>query len=114
MGSDTEGVRPFLTRGAITREAEEELPGHYDPARQVWMVGTDHGQTPIVEAEPDRSELATKTDVRQERDDPGPVSLELSTKTFIMRERDDHHESSLRILRAVETTTKIQGERRDL
>lgn len=79
-------VSPLLTQGAVVRTGDDFIPGHYCSTRHVWIVN-DH---PIVVAQPDLSELTTKTEGDRERDDASNVAfLELQTKTKAEIERDD-------------------------
>jgi len=104
---------PFLTRFATPRIGDEQIPGRYDPAMNVWVIDGTGGPTPIVESQTPLVELATKTDVVREQDDPGTSYLsELATKTAVRREQDDFRMTSLWHL-ALETTTKIANERVD-
>jgi hypothetical protein len=108
-----ESVVPFLARFAVPRTGDPEIPGHYDPAMNLWVIDGSAGPMPIVDSQMPLVELATKTEVVPEQDDPGSSYLsELATKTAARGEQDD-----LRVTRswhlALETTTKIAKERVD-
>jgi hypothetical protein len=107
-------VLPFLTTFAIPRSGDEILPGRYAAEEQVWVVDGPTGSTPIVTSTTKLSELATKTDVRQEQDDPGVSTLiELITKTANLPEQDDYPGLQMGWQLQLMTVTKVTGERPD-
>jgi hypothetical protein len=107
-------IRPFLTQFAITRTAEAALPGRYDATLQLWVIDSPIGPTPLVSSSAGLPELATKTDVKQEGDDPGPLALlELHTKTSAVPEQDDFRTLAGVWHAHLETTTKVNAERPD-
>lgn len=109
-----ERIVPFLTQFAVPRTGDANIPGRYDPSIQVWVIDTATGPTPIVSSANPPAELATKTDVVRERDDPGSFNLlELSTKTSVVPEQDDFRLSAVALEVFLETTTKSVGERTD-
>ena len=66
----TAGVTPLLFRHATPRTSWAELPGHYDPATQLWVVETRAGLRPVVDmASSADLDTSTSTRVRQESDD---------------------------------------------
>jgi len=108
-------IVPFLTRFAVPRTGDANIPGHYDKALQVWVTESSPFPIPIVESGACLVELATKTDAVRERDDPGETSTcltELTTKTAIKSEQDDVTMASPWLLNLA-TTTKIGAERPD-
>lgn len=83
-------VEPFLTRFALTREAQPPIGGSYCPARHVWVTQTPDGVTPLVSYDSVVSELVTKTATVQEQDDENFIGIpELATKTDTQQESDD-------------------------
>jgi hypothetical protein len=106
-------VVPFLTQFAVSREGSDDIPGCYDAAMQVWVVGYPDNPVPIIDSGTALLELATKTDVVREQDDPGPSLLELATKTAVKSEQDDYPIISQSWRLVLETTTKVGEERPD-
>jgi hypothetical protein len=83
---NTAPTRPLLTRGAIERTGNTELPGTYCAQRHVWLVDG----VPAIQALTGLAELVTKTEAQLERDDNSdPTLLELQTKTKAEVEQDD-------------------------
>ena len=105
-------VRPFLAKLAVSRIGGDEIPGEYCPNEQVWVVPTEDGRRPIVEAAKGLSEMTTKTKVDTESDDTEILLLEGTTKTAAQLETDDQTRWLAGLL---ETTTKTltQVERDD-
>lgn len=61
---------PLLFRYATPRTSSADLPGHYDSARQLWVIKTTAGLVAVVEAAASTAvETNTSTRVRQEGDD---------------------------------------------
>jgi hypothetical protein len=107
-------ITPFLTRFAVPRKDEFEIPGRYEPSMHVWVIDGPAGAIPIVNSQTSLVELGTKTEVVSERDDPGHSFLpELATKTAVRRETDDFRAAGGAWELALETTTKIDTERID-
>jgi len=106
-------VVPFLAQFAVPRERSDDIPGCYHAAMQVWVVGDPDKPVPIIDSGTALMELATKTDVVRERDDPSPSLLELGTKTSVTPEQDDHPILSQSWRLVLETTTKVSEERPD-
>jgi len=102
---------PLLVGLAVERSGDDEIPGHYDPQRLVWVVDGPDGTEPIVTTARESAELVTKTKVHQEQDDPGALAfLEGSTKTFTQQERDD---TAMAALLELATKTETRRERDD-
>ena len=88
--SSQDGVKPFLTNGAVLRTGDDTIPGWYSDELQMWVVETSAGPAPIVSVDPRLTELVTKTKVLQEQDDEAiSALLEGTTKTAEYPERDD-------------------------
>jgi hypothetical protein len=119
-------IKPFLAQFAVPRSGDQQIPGHYDPAKQIWVVQGPSGLRPIIESEVALGETWTKTAANTERDDTTPSLAELATKTEVVRERDDpgfqlaletftrnreRDEPSWQL--ELETSTKIEPERTD-
>jgi len=92
------GVAPLLFRHATPRTSSDELPGHYDTASKLWVIPTDDGFVPLVEAAGTASlETSTSTRVRQEGDDDDATRtsqlcatlLDTSTLTKVRQESSD-------------------------
>jgi hypothetical protein len=112
--SEEADTLPFLTTLSTPRTGTDELPGKYDSTTQVWMVNTPEGAMPIISASTTLAELATKTKVMQEQDDPGAYALlEGATKTFAEPERDDVGDADFRLLLELATKTETVPERDD-
>jgi hypothetical protein len=111
------GVQPLLTRFGVARTGHFELPGRYCDERQVWVVDTADGPNPIIQSGTHlaaTAELATKTDVQRERDDPGQIwPVELSTKTAHQVERDDVDPRLAYVCELI-TVTRIAPEQTDI
>lgn len=89
---------PLLFRHAAPRTTSAELPGHYDSVSKLWVIPTDGGFVPLVEAAgTTHLETSTSTRVRQEGDDDdaGGVPqlcatlLDTSTLTKVRQESSD-------------------------
>jgi hypothetical protein len=118
--TDTQADQPFLFRYASPRSNEPEIPGRYSLEESVWVVDTDDGPRPVIEAwggalaetqtktmtqqeadDDDRgrgaaSETGTYTKVRQEADDEdATLCHELLTKTDVQQESDDQIDAPL-------------------
>jgi hypothetical protein len=105
---------PFLFEFAVARTGENDTPGRYDPAMMVWVIDGPSCPTPIIDAATTTLvELATKTDVVRERDDPGLSLIDLATRTAVQSEHDDFQNASLAYALHLETTTKVNSERVD-
>lgn len=105
---NTAPIRPLLTRGAIERTGNTELPGTYCAHRHVWLVDG----VPAVQALTGLAELVTKTEAQLERDDSSdPTSLELQTKTMAQVEKDDQ-DFSIHLL-GLATKTRADTHERD-
>lgn len=101
--SETAHTAPLLFRHATPRISSPELPGHYDPARQLWVIETEGGIVPVVEvAASPMIETNTSTRVRQESDDQdaskavGLAVIEFAgtTVTLVQMEADDQDAST--------------------
>ena len=107
-------VTPLLISLAVPRSDQEHLPGSYDPNSQVWVVKTQNGLRPLIEAAPRLSELSTKTKVIQEQDDISATALlETVTKTYKQLERDDAVDGLPFALLELSTKTEVSPERDD-
>ena len=105
-----ENVRPFLTRFAVPRTAEPNLPGRYCAEQNLWTVDGPNGPTPMVAHA--SSELITRTRVNGEQTDRGDdCSIEMATHTSVVGEQDD--KSKDLILAAMGTITEVAGEQLD-
>jgi hypothetical protein len=126
---------PFLARFAISRTGDDQLPGYYSSALDMWVVDTKDGPTPVINHGA-LAELVTKTKVNAEQDDEGFCALhelktftdvkaegvdspahmnqllELSSKTFIKVESDDAGDQFNHLLELV-TKTNVELERDD-
>lgn len=68
--SANSGVSPILFRSSTPRTSGHDIPGAYNHARSVWIVGDGANGIPIVEAsDADLLEITTKTKVESEVDD---------------------------------------------
>lgn len=91
--------QPLLSRFAVTRSGESNIPGSYSRERDVWVVNHLEKETPIVRVGGLPSELTTKTHNNNEEDDTTPYfHLELATKTDVQVERDDDDLSNSDVL----------------
>lgn len=109
----SQGVVPFLAQFAVPREGIDDIPGCYDAAMQLWVVGDSANPVPIIDSGTELLELATKTEVLREQDDPGLSLLELGTKTRVTSKRDDNPIASESCRLFLETTTKVAQEGND-
>lgn len=89
---------PLLFRHAAPRTSSDDLPGQYDHERQLWVIETDQGLVPLVEAgQSNTLETSTSTRVRQEGDDDDQgglrqlctTLLDTSTLTKVRQEGSD-------------------------
>ena len=106
---------PFLLRFATPRTAQAPMPGRYSSALGVWVVDSDGGEQPIVEAA-DGSLVSTqsKTMTQVEVDDDDPTrfgSMDTGTYTKVRQEADD--EDAMLALPELQTKTEVQQERDD-
>lgn len=99
---------PLLFRHATPRTSWTELPGHYDPDAQLWVIETNARLVPVVQTgDPALLETSTVTKVRQEGNDDDLSSdetlgavrragalAELATKTDVQQESDDQISAS--------------------
>lgn len=128
-------VVPFLARFATPRTGDDQLPGYYSTALDMWVVDTKDGPAPVIN-QGALAELVTKTKVNAEQDDEGFYALhelttftdvkaegvdspshmnqllELSSKTFIKVESDDAGDQFNHLLELV-TKTNVELERDD-
>jgi hypothetical protein len=100
--ASTNSASPLLFRHAIPRTSWAELPGHYDPNAQLWVIETNAGFVPVVQTgDPALLDTSTVTKVRQEGDDDDlsrdellgaarrvGTLAELATKTDVQQESD--------------------------
>lgn len=89
---------PLLFRHAIERTSSTELPGHYDSDLQLWVIETESGSLPLVEAaDPAQLETSTSTRIREEGDDDDLTGdqkfcaalIDTSTVTKVRQEGND-------------------------
>ncbi len=99
---------PLLFRYATPRTSWGELPGHYDPDAQLWVIETNAGIVPVVQTcDSMIVDTSTVTKIRQEGDDDDLSSdemlgaerragalAELATKTDVQQESDDQISAS--------------------
>ena len=124
--SETAHTAPLLFRHATPRISSPELLGHYDPAGQLWVIETEAGIVPVVEAAASTMiETNTSTRVRQEGDDQdasntvGLAAIELAgtTVTLVQMEADDQDAStdirSFDALLDTHTLTEVRQEADD-
>lgn len=81
-------ISPFLAKAGTPRTGEDQLPGYYCEQEKMWVVDTEQGARPIIDAQA-RSQLLIKTQAQEEEDDDSYVALELMTKTHQQVESDD-------------------------
>ncbi|MCB5411222.1 hypothetical protein [Pseudogemmobacter faecipullorum] len=105
-------VEPFLTAYASPRILSDPTPGHYDPTLEMWVVGENGDEAPLISAHDLPLELATKTNSQRESDDQLAFSsiVELQTKTDTTREQDD---TSTSFVLEMATKTEAQLEHDD-
>ena len=61
----TNSASPLLFRYAIPRISWAELPGHYDPDEQVWVIELNAELVPVVQtSDPTLLDTSTVTKVR--------------------------------------------------
>jgi hypothetical protein len=106
---ETENIRPFLTRFAVPREAEFDLPGRYCAEQDLWVVDGPEGPTPM--AADASGELQTLTRVQGEQTDRGNRGMELGTHTAVGGEQDDRSRDL--IVAEMATITEVGGEKPD-
>jgi hypothetical protein len=103
-------VKPFILDFSIARESEDAPGFQYDEDSNLNVIMTGNGKLPFVDADVSFLELATKTEVKREEDEPNEETLEylpdprmnaeqdrcgsspfleLLTKTKVDRESDD-------------------------
>lgn len=124
--SEAAYAAPLLFRHATPRTSSADLPGHYDPARQLWVIETKAGLVPVIEAAASTIvETNTSTRVRQEGDDQdcsnmaelAGIALAETTVTLVQMEADDQDASTdLRSFDALfdtSTLTKVRQESAD-
>ena len=92
---------PLLVGMAVKRQPETQTPGRYSEKEEMWVVGTENSEIPLIQVDHKLSELATKTKTVREEDDEfmprqktiNGLSLvhfrELLTKTAAEPEQDD-------------------------
>jgi len=106
---NAESVRPFLTRFAVPRTAEPELPGHYCAERSLWVIETPEGLVPL--ATQASSQLITVTKVEGEQIDCAMDFSLMGTHTSVKMEQDD--KSNGMSLLAMATITEVSSEQPD-
>lgn len=130
--SEVAYAAPLLFRHATPRTSSADLPGHYDPAKQLWVIETKAGIVPVIEAAISTMlETNTSTRVRQEADDQDAstdlrsfdVLLDTSTLTKVRQESADDDLTGdetlgmprrpLGILAELATKTEVQQESDD-
>jgi hypothetical protein len=117
---------PLLFRHATPRTSSADLPGHYDPARQLWVIETKDGLLPVIEAVASTIvDTNTSTRVLQEGDDQdcsnmvelAGIALAETTVTLVQMEADDQDAStdlrSFDALLDTNTVTKVRQEGAD-
>lgn len=103
-------IRPFLTYFAKPRGDGEEIPGRYDSCRDVWVIPTLAGETPLALAGVRGGETSTGTFVQAEQDDTDIDVAGLGgtiTTTKVSVEGDDVDVSCASVL---EVTTKTHAQ----
>lgn len=82
---------PFLLSRSTPQTTGEAMPGRYCDATDMWVVETDQGQIPYIEAFPSEARMLTKTSTVQEQDDENAmIGLgQVQTKTEAQIESDD-------------------------
>lgn len=130
--SEAAYAAPLLFRHATPRTSSADLPGHYDSAKQLWVIETKAGLVPVIEAAPSAIvETNTSTRVRQEGDDQDASTdlqsfdalLDTSTLTKVRQESADDDLTSdetlgiprrpLGMLAELATKTDVQQESDD-
>lgn len=121
---------PLLFRHAMARTSSAELPGHFDPASQVWVIETEAGPVSVAQgADASQLETRTSTRVREEGDDDDlsgnetlcAALLDTSTLTKVRQESADDDFSTdeafgarrTGLLAALATKTDVQQESDD-
>lgn len=104
---NTSGVTPYLFRHMVERSESQPLPGHFCGDSDVWVVETDNGVVPLVQADAGLLELVTKTKVQREQDDQ-PL-LAAITKTAVQLEADDERFQPTRRTPLLELVTKTEA-----
>lgn len=121
--SSAASASPLLFRHATPRTSGTELPGHYDPDAQLWVIETSARFVPIVQTgDPGLLDTSTVTKVRQEGDDDDLSNgemlgagrrvgalAELATKTDVQQESDDQITASALLELETRTANNQEG-----
>jgi hypothetical protein len=99
--------KPFILDFCVARELEAALELQYDEDLNLNIIKKGNEKVPLVEADINILEVATKTDIKREEDEPNEEVLEFHNVPIIESEQ---YKRGLSPFLEMLTKTKIQRE----